>query len=359
MYYLWLPLLLSLAAFGTVACGSKEKARSSVTESVEGASLASSVTYEGFVKGWLKQKCTKCHAEGRKDPDLTTYSSVKKNADEILESIQRSDDPMPPDRRIPKEEIEKLKAWVAAKMPRGEAKNTKKTEDNEVQDESSSKLELNLLTYDDFFKPWLDEQCVSCHATGRTPPNLSSYDLTKQNIDEIIESIQNEDLPMPPQGLPDAEIVEKFKAWRSAGMPKSSQNDSDSGTITMTATSTSTGTSTGASTSTGANTSSTTPTSTSVATSMTTTTTATSVNVTYESFIRGYLTQKCTSCHNQGGSRPNLSNYNAARAAAEASLRTIDGTPNARIMPPSATGRESVDIISRFQTWIRNGTPQM
>ena len=351
MSQFWPTALLTLSSIMLSACGGSNKKSSSGGGGE--ARPAARVTYEGFIKDWLDERCTSCHTEDEEEPDLTSYALAKKNAKKILKSIQNEDDPMPPEELPPASEVAKVKAWVDNGMPEGSSSS-------EDDDPSDAKSGANLVTYDDFVEGWLKEECVSCHKPGRDDPDLSTYALAKENIQDIIASISDEDYPSPmPPGRKannvDEKVLAKLEAWKKAGMPKS-EDDPKSGKKTSTKTSVSTGTATGTSMSTGTRTSTSTGTSTGTTTSTATATVA-QVAVTYESFARAYLTQKCTSCHSPNREQPDLSTYATARAGAAASLRTIDGT-GARRMPPSAVNIESVDIIRNFQAWIQAGTPE-
>lgn len=343
MSQFWPSALLIFSSISLIACGSKGGSKAAANP---GDDAQSNVTYEGFIKGWLNKKCVKCHQDGKDEPDLSSYDLAKKHARKILQSIEDEETPMPPSGLPPKAEVLKVRSWVNAKTPRGSRG------DDDSEDASGG---ASLVSYDNFVKDWITEECLSCHAKDGESPDLSSFDLVKENIAEIIKSIKNKKDPMPPAGLPKKAIVDKIEAWEAAGMPKGAGESNEDPTTGENGDATDTSTSTANKTGTGTSPSTSTRTSTSTATRTSTGTgTGTALAVTYESFARAYLTQKCTSCHGQGGTPPNLATYATAKAAANASLATINGS-GGRIMPPSATTRETADIIAKFQAWIQGG----
>jgi mono/diheme cytochrome c family protein len=180
-------------------------------------------------------------------------------------------------------------------------------------------------------KGWLDDNCVSCHkADGPNVPDLSTYEKAKAQIDAILESIQNADIPMPPKGLPKDEDVEQVQAWKEANMPKTAASG---------------GTSSGGGTGSGG-----------TATGGTGTGGGATA-VTYENFVRGWLSQNCASCHKPGATPPDLSTYQAAKAGAQRSLARSSGKDPKGIMPPGAQAQPA-DVLAKLEAWISGGSKE-
>ncbi|MBM4252551.1 MAG: hypothetical protein FJ146_11320 [Deltaproteobacteria bacterium] len=76
--------------------------------------------------------------------------------------------------------------------------------------------------------------------------------------------------------------------------------------------------------------------------------------VTYSGGVSAYLSRACTSCHGGGffGKSPNLSNYEAAKAGAAASLASM----KAGRMPTS--GKPADADIKLIESWIQGGMAQ-
>ena len=76
--------------------------------------------------------------------------------------------------------------------------------------------------------------------------------------------------------------------------------------------------------------------------------------VTYDSWVKDYLTKNCTRCHSpQGNKSPDLTSYSNAKNFAQLSLESMkDGS-----MPPAGAGQKATqDQIKRMEAWITGGT---
>lgn len=339
MKFTWTSTLVAIAAFAAPSCTKEPDKKADAGN--PGTDQSQQVTYEGFVKGWLEEKCTSCHDSDGDEPDLTTYEKAKKNGKAILASIQDEENPMPKGGKLPpKATVDKIKAWVDAGMPKSGSGGTKpgKGSSSGSGSGSSNDSDSNLITWDGWMKAWLDDNCTSCHKTGGpSEPDLSTYEKAKGQIDAIIESIQDEENPMPKQGLPPEEEVEKVKAWKDADMPKSASGGG-TGTGGGAATGGAGGTATG-----GGGTAAGTG--------------GSAAGITYEGFVRTWLLQNCTSCHKPGATPPDLSTYQAAKAGAQRSLARSTGKDAKGIMPPGAQPQPA-DVLSKLEAWISGGTKE-
>jgi hypothetical protein len=74
--------------------------------------------------------------------------------------------------------------------------------------------------------------------------------------------------------------------------------------------------------------------------------------VTYDSWVKDYLTKNCTSCHStQGGIEPDLASYGKAKLNAQEALGTMmDGSM------PKGGPKASKDQVNKMQAWITGGT---
>jgi len=231
---------------------------------------------------------------------------------------------------------------------------------------SSGKTQLKLadatVGYKDTVKAILDKNCVSCHGAKGTPPNLSTYAAASDAADGSLRAIQAGTMPTSKK-LADAD-TQKFSVWVAAGSPETasgtasgstatkgksvSGSDTESATCETTEKKTTKKTPTNSKTpSTGAPADPATP------ASPTTPPAALALTVTYDSSVASYLQTNCTSCH--GNRTPKLETYAAAKANAQAMLRTMKLTGNGR-MPPSSGATAAA--IEKMDAWIKAGTPE-
>ncbi len=78
-----------------------------------------------------------------------------------------------------------------------------------------------LVTYLGDVQPILNQLCVSCHnaSVHEDGVDVSTYPLARLNLDEILESMtEDEDDIMPPSGRVDNSILQTLAAWRADGL---------------------------------------------------------------------------------------------------------------------------------------------
>lgn len=78
-----------------------------------------------------------------------------------------------------------------------------------------------LVTYLGDVQPIMNQLCVSCHNASlhEDGVDLSTYQLTRLNINDIIEAMtEEEDDIMPPSGRVDNAILQTLSAWKADGL---------------------------------------------------------------------------------------------------------------------------------------------
>ena len=229
---------------------------------------------------------------------------------------------------------------------------------------SLSKAELRLadatVGYTDTIKAIFANNCVGCHGANSTPPNLSTYAAASDAAESSLRAIQAGTMP-PSKKLTDAD-TQRFSAWVAAGSPETAsgtasgstaaKGKSVSGADTDSPTCETTEKKTTKKTTTNSKTPST-PAPADPANPPSPPPAALALTVTYDSSIASYLQTNCTSCH--GNRAPKLETYAAAKANAQAMLRTMKLTGNGR-MPPSSGATAAA--IEKMDTWIKAGSPE-
>lgn len=81
----------------------------------------------------------------------------------------------------------------------------------------------------------------------------------------------------------------------------------------------------------------------------------TSGEVTYDAYVKTWLNRQCVSCHKPGGSSPDLTTYELARANAAKILASIQSLDNP--MPPNGP-TPSQDVVDKIRAWIKAGRPK-
>lgn len=159
------------------------------------------------------------------------------------------------------------------------------------------------VTYDGFGKAFIKDNCISCHAAGKKKPTLATYADVKKNGEDVLHSIEQEE--MPPGKTVKADDLKNLKAWVAAGMPeKEAAVDEGSGD-----------------------------------------------EPTYDAKIKSILEKNCTSCHKSGKTKPDLSTKAAAKKAAQTSLEQIEDEK----MPPKGPLSESDQ--KAFKAWVDANSP--
>ncbi len=172
-------------------------------------------------------------------------------------------------------------------------------------------------TYYGNVEPLLNQLCVSCHNTviAEDGLDISSYQKAKSEIDEILESLyEDEDDIMPPSGRISDSLIQVFIDWKIDGLlegdPNSNEDNNDN----------------------------------------------TSGIYTYIDDIGPILAQECTACHN--ASNPlggyDISTYSKTVAGIDLLIQRIDlQTGQTGIMPPN--GRMTESTIQKIKDWYEQG----
>ena len=225
-----------------------------------------------------------------------------------------------------------------------------------IVDEDPADFPLYLLadsvSYDGKIKALLQAKCVVCHKPGGTPPDVSTYDTAKAAGDASLKTI--EDGSMPTAGALPAADQAAFKAWVTGGYLKSGSTSSGGGAPTTPAKKSSDATQDGEASGGGvcqvpagvggSGSSQTKPAKPSG--------NAQAAKPTYVGGIKALLDSKCNACHKAGGTPPDLTSYDKAKAEGPASLATIeDGS-----MPPAKPLADDQQAL--FKSWADAGFPE-
>ena len=194
--------------------------------------------------------------------------------------------------------------------------------DGTTDDSATSDPFAGLVTYEADVKPILNQLCVACHnaTLHEDGVDLSSYSLAKAEIDDIIESMQedeDEDDLMPPSGRVDNSIIETLISWKIDGLIQG-QATPDYPDL---------GSSDG--------------------------------NYTYTADIMAIIDQYCILCH--GETSPSggydISTYQRTVDQMGIFLARIDRqSGQAGVMPPA--GRMDEAIIQMIKDWVDQGMPE-
>ncbi len=76
----------------------------------EGNNCNPNISYSKVIRPLIDQKCGNCHLDGSQSPDLTTYNSVKMNAEAIKDATQTGR--MPKNGSLTKSQKEAIACWV-------------------------------------------------------------------------------------------------------------------------------------------------------------------------------------------------------------------------------------------------------
>jgi mono/diheme cytochrome c family protein len=178
------------------------------------------------------------------------------------------------------------------------------------------------ITYEADVKPILNQLCVACHnsALKEDGVDLSTYYLAKTQINDIIESMQEEegeDDLMPPSGRVDGAIIQTLISWKTDGLLEGEATPDDQGS----------GGSDG--------------------------------NYTYTSDISGIIADQCILCHgpNNPAGGYDISTYQKTVDQIGLFIARIDlQTGQAGVMPPA--GRMDEAIIQKIKDWVDQGMPE-
>jgi mono/diheme cytochrome c family protein len=179
-----------------------------------------------------------------------------------------------------------------------------------------------LITYQADVVPILNQLCVACHNASLKEDgvDLSTYELAKREIDDILESMQeeeDEDDLMPPSGRVDNAILQTLVYWKRDGLLKGEAPPEDPGS----------GTSDG--------------------------------TYTYTEDILTIFEDHCILCH--GSNSPagafDMSTYQKTIDQIDLIVSTMDRqTGQQGVMPPA--GRLDEVTIQKIKDWIDQGMPE-
>ena len=177
------------------------------------------VTYQADVKPILNQLCVACHnADLHEDGvDLSTYSLARDNIDEILESMQESEDDeiMPPSGRVDDEVLQTLYSWVSDGLLEGEA----------AEDTTDTNSSGGSYSYSAEIIAIIDKECILCHGVSNPAGgyDISTYQKVVAQIDLFLARIDlqtGQAGVMPPAGRMDEATIQLIKDWVDQGMPE-------------------------------------------------------------------------------------------------------------------------------------------
>jgi mono/diheme cytochrome c family protein len=177
------------------------------------------------------------------------------------------------------------------------------------------------VTYQGDVKPILNQLCVACHnaQVHEDGVDLSTYYLAKENIDDILEAMQEDDYDdiMPPSGRVDDAIIETLYAWINDGLLEGEEPDPNTDTG------------------------------------------PTDGTYSYTTDIAAIIDNQCILCH--GANSPSagfdISTYQLLVSQIDLVMARIDlQTGQAGIMPPA--GRMNEATIQQIKDWIAQGMPE-
>lgn len=177
-----------------------------------------------------------------------------------------------------------------------------------------------LVTYLGDVQPILNQLCVSCHnaSVHRDGVDISTYELSRLNIDEILESMtEDEDDIMPPSGRVDNSILQTLAAWKADGLLEGQAPAEDPTPLPPDGT------------------------------------------LTYTANILTLFQNNCNMCH--GANSPaggfNMSTYQLAVAQIDLIMARMElQTGQAGVMPPA--GPLSATQLQMIRDWIDQGMPE-
>ncbi len=74
-------------------------------------------------------------------------------------------------------------------------------------------------SYTQNIKPVMDNYCISCHQAGSQDPDLTTYQLVKDNSAMIYQDIVSGSMPEGGEKLPST-TIQTFQNWMNNGMPE-------------------------------------------------------------------------------------------------------------------------------------------
>lgn len=161
-----------------------------------GDSTAALVSYDSWVKDYLKKHCISCHGSKSDDGDFSTYSQAAKAAGRIYESMDEGS--MPKGGKAEASAKSKMKSWLNSGAPEQadladvdeDTVDDQDTDNDIVKDDDSAKI-----TYDLNVKKIIGSYCITCHASGATKPELDTRSKVVDQADAVLESIAKGSMP--------------------------------------------------------------------------------------------------------------------------------------------------------------------
>jgi hypothetical protein len=176
----------------TDECSSDAKAKKKA-ELRSSFSLAET-TYDD-IKDLVKDECADCHkAGGPGGLDLSTYTALKANADDVIRTITSddSDEVMPSSGKMSSSKIAKIKAWVDdGKKPGGDNEDESEDTEEEKEDEESAKDKKSSTKGS---KTSSDEECAESDDDGDLEKDDEKNSKTDSGEDEkeVVEEKKTE-----------------------------------------------------------------------------------------------------------------------------------------------------------------------
>ncbi len=184
-------------------------------------------TWNGGVQQVYQAKCAfaGCHVAGFNFGDFSTFAGASGAGPASIARVNNAANPMPPanspNGALSDEEKDILQTWANAGFP----------EVLELNDPSPAEGDV---TYWGQVKDLIDRKCISCHNTGQTAPDLSSFEALKADFngrsaaqassDTIIGGTMPPDVPITAD--PDLNLLQN---WIDADMPEGTNPGTEAG----------------------------------------------------------------------------------------------------------------------------------
>lgn len=198
----------------------------------------------------------------------------------------------------------------------GNTSDTDSTTDSPQNSEEDP--DAGYVTYYGDVEPLLNQLCVACHNSSvhEDGVDISTFDLARSQVDDIIESMQEEeDDVMPPGGPVADDIIQTFVSWKNDGLREGEADSTDPGNPDGT--------------------------------------------YTYTGDIKTLIDQECIACHGATGAAAgfDISTYQKTVNQIDLIIARIDlQTGQNGVMP--VAGRMAEEKIQAFIAWQSQGMPE-
>jgi mono/diheme cytochrome c family protein len=177
-----------------------------------------------------------------------------------------------------------------------------------------------LANYEDDVAPLFKKKCVSCHAAGKTKPDLSTFAAAKKGAKAALAAMKDGSMPQGGKKPSTAEI-KVLEDWIKAKYPEGAPVDEDDDDADDDDDDTDDEPKADV--------------------------------VSYDGWVKEFLANNCNSCHGANGTKPQLDSYALAKAGAEASFDAMkNGTMPKNLPDVDATK------LGKFESWIELDMPQ-